>query len=186
MAYLASGLVVQVRQVARLSPEMLVALVSLTVSVGALVTTVLQTNIMRSQQAASVWPHLELSSVASNQGLSLHVVNKGIGPALVKKVTIRYQGQTFHDPRLALYAIYGKRSLPGRHETTSMEGSVLTPGEDITMFSSDNPDVVRKVALARPDIYMEVEYESVYGDQQTAVFRGNEQMPSEKAMIVNP
>lgn len=67
-----------------------------------------------------------------------------------------------------------------------MEGSVLTPGEDITMFSSDNPDVVRKVAQARPDIYMEVEYESVYGDQQAAAFRGNEQMPSEKAMIVNP
>ncbi|MGC4044164.1 MAG: hypothetical protein QM758_10225 [Armatimonas sp.] len=171
---------------ARLSPEMLVALVSLTVSVGALVTTVLQTNIMRAQQAASVWPHLELSSVASNRGLSLHVVNKGIGPALVKKVTIRYQGQTFHDPRLALYAIYGKPSLPGQHVTTSMEGGVLTPGEDVTMFSSDNPDVVKKVAEARPDIHMDVEYESVYGDRHVATFRGAEAMASEKATIANP
>ena len=67
---------------------MLVALSAVVIGISALVVSVIQVQIMRQEQHASVWPRLAITKSYNDEGLSIEVVNPGIGPALIKHVRV--------------------------------------------------------------------------------------------------
>ncbi len=82
----------------RFSKEMIVALSANAVSIITLLIFIYQTNLMREQQHVSVWPHLELlpSCCSEEFGGFLQVENKGIDPATVQSVTVKFKGKEVH------------------------------------------------------------------------------------------
>jgi hypothetical protein len=65
------------------------------VGVGSLVIILIQTQIMREQQRASVLPYLAIAVQSSAETTGLAVRNAGIGPAILDDVRVRYKGKDF-------------------------------------------------------------------------------------------
>jgi len=80
-----------------LNADRVVSIIAIVVGVGSLAVVVLQTQIMREQQRASVLPYLMLAvqSSINDSRTYLTVRNAGIGPALLGDVRVRYKGKDF-------------------------------------------------------------------------------------------
>jgi hypothetical protein len=91
----------------------------------------------RQQVRAAVWPILEFDS--SNQpDIHLTLSNKGVGPAIIKHVTVTYDDQPVHNWNEALEKMLG----PGKHNysESDMHDHVLSAGESMTVFTPRDPE----------------------------------------------
>ena len=124
--------------------EMKVALLAVAVSLAALFVSVMEVNVMRSevslmqsQERAAVWPYLDFGISYDGRGFEIEVVNKGIGPALIKHVAVsNADGQSYKG-----WAEIIDATLPADHGlswsnylTTTLAGTVLSPQEEIRAF----------------------------------------------------
>ncbi|MEO0972535.1 MAG: hypothetical protein AAFX85_05515 [Pseudomonadota bacterium] len=128
----------------KLPIEMLVASLAIIVSLAALFVSVLEVNVMRSevslmraQERAAVWPYLELGITYDRSGFAVEVVNKGTGPALLQRVSVRTPDGTaltgWEDVLNALlpedHGLTWSHYLSGRLSRT-----VLSPQEEVVAF----------------------------------------------------
>jgi len=96
---------------------------------------------MQSQQVrAMVWPILEFGS--NNGPIKLTLANKGVGPAMIKNVVVRVDGQ----PVKNWVEVMSKLTGPGEEphfEESDMNGRVLAAGESMAIFiphdANNNP-----------------------------------------------
>ncbi len=158
-----------------LKTELIVAVCAIVVSLATLVVYIYQARIMihqaelmQSQQHMSVWPHLEsLTTVTSKNGIPteayIEVENKGIGPALVKKVVVKLDGKIIPNREL-LRTLMGADTI--RVSTNPIETRVITPGEKIKAFYVTDPQLIIKLATIIKEKKFEyiICYCSVYND----------------------
>ena len=137
----------------------------------------------RQQVPAAVWPILEFDH--SNGPIRFTVANKGVGPAIIRDVILKVDGQPVKKWREALERILG----PGEHHASEsdMSGRVLAAGESMTVltpfdprgkplsFDESNPLWV-KMNKDRERITVEICYSSTLGECWT--LRAGESMPS--------
>src|SRR5687767_2855495 len=72
---------------------MLVALSAIVLGVSALVVSVVQVQVMREEQHASVWPRLQIGqSHSAGRNVAVVVANRGIGPAVIRDVLVEVDG----------------------------------------------------------------------------------------------
>jgi hypothetical protein len=94
----------------------------------------------RQQVRAAVWPILEFDS-ANAPDIHFILANKGVGPAIIRQVIVKVDGQPVRTWREALEKILG----PGEHlgSESDMSGRVFAAGESMTVFtprdSQNNP-----------------------------------------------
>ena len=79
----------------QLSTDRLLAFSAVFLSLAALVVSIFQTAILREQQRASVWPHLQLYRANVDSNYTLKLVNNGVGPAVIRTFSVRSQGEHF-------------------------------------------------------------------------------------------
>src|SRR6478672_2162589 len=84
--------------------ELLLGISATLLSLCALVVSIFQTNlareqnaIAREQQQASVWPHIQAVYSQNNDDFGWTIINNGVGPAIVKSLTLTYQGKAYKD-----------------------------------------------------------------------------------------
>src|SRR5215510_15400871 len=86
----------------------------------------------RQQVRAAVWPILEFDS---SNGPDIHftVSNKGVGPAIIRHVIVKVDGQ----PVKTWNALLDKLIGPGKHQhsESDMSGHVLAANESMTVFT---------------------------------------------------
>lgn len=86
----------------------------------------------RQQVRAAVWPILEFDS---SNGPDIHFTlsNKGVGPAIIRHVIVKVDGQ----PAKNWNAVLDKLIGPGKHRfsESDMSGHVLAPNESMTVFT---------------------------------------------------
>ena len=144
--------------------EYLVAGSAAFVSLTTLVVLIYQTRLMNQQQRAAAWPYVEwLSSDVAD--FHLTVRNKGVGPAIVKKVEMRVDGKAVADNTALVRAVRGEGpDIDWVNSTIS--GRVLSPGEEVIPFQIADVKVGRDFErkLAAHHFEMEISYCSVYGD----------------------
>jgi hypothetical protein len=75
--------------------DKIVSLSAMVVGVGSLVIILVQTQIMREQQRASVLPYLAIAVQSNAETTGLTVRNAGIGPAMLDDVRVRHRGKDF-------------------------------------------------------------------------------------------
>ena len=91
----------------------------------------------RQQVRAAVWPILEFDS---SNGPTVHftVSNKGVGPAIIKHVIMKVDGQPVRNWREALDKLLG----PGKHRysESDISGHVFAANESMDVFTPRDPD----------------------------------------------
>jgi hypothetical protein len=90
----------------------------------------------RQQVRAAVWPILEFDS--ANGPIHFILANKGVGPAIIKNVIVKVDGEPVRNWREALEKILG----PGEHlgSESDMNGRVFAAGESMTVFTPHDPE----------------------------------------------
>ena len=99
----------------------------------------------RQQVRAAVWPILEFDS-SNSPDIHFTLSNKGVGPAIIRNVVVKVDGQPVSNWTGALKKLLG----PGEHRLSEsdMSGHVFSAGESMTIFTprdaKNNPLVVDK------------------------------------------
>jgi hypothetical protein len=126
--------------------EIMVGLTAIIVSISALVVSVMQTRIMREQQYAAVIPMLQYyftNSETDNENrkakFEFTVVNKGIGPAIIKNAQFVYKGKVYDESeRSRLTADMIGDSLPYYFTYSSIgKGAVMQSGDAFKVWQLD-------------------------------------------------
>src|SRR6266487_3739257 len=93
--------------------------------------------VQRQQVRAAVWPILEFDS-SNAPDIHFTLANKGVGPAIIRHVILKVDGQPVRNWREALEKILG----PGEHlgSESDMNGHVFAAGESITVFTPHDPE----------------------------------------------
>jgi hypothetical protein len=143
----------------RLKPEMIIALCATFVSIATLGVYIYQARvmirqaeIMQSQQHISVWPYIETlitTMVTSDKPYEAYyeIENKGIGPAIVKQITIKVDGVVMKDNAELFDSMIGKTDTLSI-STTAVKNRVIAPGEKIRAFHIVGDDLVKRFAIA--------------------------------------
>jgi len=91
----------------------------------------------RQQVRAAVWPILEFDS-GNAPDIHFTLANKGVGPALIRHVIVKVDGQPAKNWNEVLEKILG----PGKHlsSESDMNGYVFAAGESRTVFTPRDPE----------------------------------------------
>ena len=86
----------------------------------------------RQQVRAAVWPILEFDS-SNAPDIHFTLANKGVGPAIIRHVIVRVDGQ----PVKNWYEVFDKLLGPGEHRgsESDMSGRVFSAGESTNVFT---------------------------------------------------
>lgn len=144
--------------------EVAVAFAAIFVSTATLFVYIYQARIMQTQQQVAVWPYVEWLPSWGDHGLYVEVSNKGIGPALVKKVTIKLDGkevrnldEMFQLLTDSVFQDFGYSTIQGR---------VLAAGEKMHAFVISDKAVADRIreVLTKRNFEYEICYCSVFND----------------------
>jgi hypothetical protein len=93
--------------------------------------------VQRQQVRAAVWPILEFYS-SNAPDIHFTLANKGVGPAIIRNVIVKVDGQ----PVKNWYEVLDRLVGPGEHpgSENDMSGHVFAAGESITVFTPFDPD----------------------------------------------
>jgi hypothetical protein len=99
----------------------------------------------RQQVRAAVWPILEFDS-SNSPDIHFTLANKGVGPAIIRNVVVKVDGQPVINWTVALEKLLG--SGKRLYSESDMNGHVLSAGESMTVVtprdSENNPLVFDK------------------------------------------
>jgi len=86
----------------------------------------------RQQVRAAVWPILEFES-SNGPEINFTLANKGVGPAIIRHVVVRVDGQ----PVKNWHEVFDKLLGPGEHRgsESDIRGHVFSAGESMTVFT---------------------------------------------------
>ena len=112
-----------------------IALLMSTITAGAMV---YQTRVLQDQFSATVWPYLGVTVYYGAHNLELHLVNEGVGPALIRSAQLLVDGK----PRTGWDAgffstVFGSDLRLGKDplQDQSVDGSTaIRPGDDMTLL----------------------------------------------------
>ena len=152
--------------------EWLIAITAITVSILSLAVYIYQTKIMQEQKQTSVWPYLEwIPTIASADGFYISVINKGVGPAIVKKTRLTLDGKETTSVQF-IRDLIGEKKIDSLWAFyTRVDGRVLAPGEEIRLFHIK--DGAARLMLPSPEelstrVTYEITFASIYGDCWTS------------------
>jgi hypothetical protein len=95
--------------------------------------------IQKKQVQAQVWPWLAAGNNDNED--SIEVVNKGVGPAIVRTAQVFVDGKPQTDWRHVLEAL---GTVPRRYSQSTLNPNVLAPGEKVTVIRfADKDDYAR-------------------------------------------
>ena len=127
-----------------------------------------QAHIMQTQQHASAWPYLEWLPSFNEETYYIEITNNGIGPAIIKNVTIELDGESFPSIDSLFVRLIGTSYFP--HLTSTVRNRVMPPGKSIRLFQIDEEKWVYTVfsEMRKHEFKMRICYESIYGDAWTS------------------
>jgi hypothetical protein len=107
------------------------AVIATFVGICALCVSAYTAHVQRQQVRAAVWPILEFDS--SNAPIHFTLANKGVGPAIIKHVILKVDGQPVRNWVEVLEKLLG----PGEHRYSEndMSGHVFAAGESMTIIT---------------------------------------------------
>jgi len=120
-------------------PETFIAGAALVVSISAVVVGLYETSLQRHHDRAEVWPRVEIATFTSDQGATVTVENTGIGPAVVKYVTVTVDGKPQRGWPEVLHAWLGATPAHFGHQTISDHG--VRAGDKVQLVSLPHTDL---------------------------------------------
>lgn len=150
----------------RINANRSVAVAAVFISLCALYVSVQEMRLMRQQQKVSVYPHLTLWRSYSESGFSINVKNSGTGLARINSVQLT-DGEKYFRSWPELIANYLPDSLVFGYDKISangINGQVITPGEQVRLFSVGWTPSVRKFEEQIRGLKLRICYASLLDD----------------------
>jgi hypothetical protein len=124
------------------------------------------------QQKSSVLPYIQFINQSGDNSISISIKNKGLGPAFIKGLYVKEGDSTFlHFNLKILYDENTTDTLYGWNSASIIEGIVLSPGEEMELFSArGGSSGLRAIEYFFIDYFSRgkkmifIEYESVFED----------------------
>ena len=158
------------------SPQTMIALSAVLLSVCGLVISFYEASLIREQQRASVWPNVEVSPSINDGDLKIFVQNTGIGPARIIKASVTYKDEVKEDWNNVVESFeYEETGISGYQSL--IKGRVLPPTSSQELIfrmesTVENSDVNLADQLSRAileqDLDVKLCYCSVYDECWTA------------------
>ncbi|HQQ96842.1 MAG TPA: hypothetical protein PLX35_06240 [Cyclobacteriaceae bacterium] len=156
-------------------PDFIVAILAVTIGVLTMFVYIYQARVMSRQLHASVWPYIEVVFSQGAQGISVEIANKGVGPAMIKKHRVVYDGVEFPERKIdsLLVAMVGRKI---NRNLTTVESRVMAPGEKINfiLINEMRDMLALDSALKHHRISVSVCYCSIYDECWKVVGGKNE------------
>lgn len=152
----------------RIKSEMVVAFSAIFVSIATLFVYMYQARIMQDQLHTSVWPYVEWLYNNVDNEFVISVENKGIGPAIIKDVTLKLDSTEVGSNSALFRKLLGHADFSFVNST--VEGRVILPGEKVEMvhvFDSAAARAIDSLLLwndSKHTFKLEICYCSVYED----------------------
>ena len=158
--------------------DKLIGLTAMFISICTLIVFLYQTNLIKKQQYASVFPYLELGHWGtSTENYRFILENKGIGPALITEIKIRYK-DTLLDKDLPGFV----RSRIDERDSLSFfyssiyKGRLISANERISLIENNDGKANSSRYLHKiiddPDLEFIITYESIY-EEKWQIKKGN-------------
>ena len=152
----------------KLNTDRILSLTAILIGMMTLVVYFIQTRLIIDQQHAGVWPCVEITGTnygdgsGVNEVFKVNVTNKGIGPAIIKKVELKFRGKIYHDFSDVFFIAngnynFGRSSLEGR---TMASNEMLNP---IQIELSKEGHKFAQLFYNHDSLECKVYYQSVYG-----------------------
>lgn len=127
-----------------------------------------QAHIMQTQQHTSAWPYLEWLPSFNEETYYIEITNNGIGPAIVKNVSIELDGKPFPTIDSLFVQLIGTSYFP--HYVSTVQNRVMPPGKSIRLFQINSEKWVDTVysEMRKHELKLSICYESIYGDAWTS------------------
>lgn len=138
------------------------------IAILALFATLRESNEVRRQTAAAVWPYIQVQMNDFDRGdtaaLSLSFTNTGVGPAKVRSLRMEIDGEPVPDWPGLLARLDQPADSPYGRDFISQR--VLAPGESVTVFQTTHPPLVRamQAAIRRPETVLSMCYCSIFDE----------------------
>ncbi|WP_462253913.1 hypothetical protein [Ekhidna sp.] len=138
------------------------------ISLGTLIVLIYQSKLMREHEEKSAIPKLELWNDLSESRYALRLENKGLGPALIEEVAVKYGDKIFYlDPMFFAinYADSANNEIRQITGTNLFEGIIITLGSKIKLVESTNEldDQMLRDLFYNYDTKVIIYYSSIYG-----------------------
>lgn len=172
------------------SPEMVVAISAVILSLCGLFIAIYESMLIRRHQQATVWPHLEVQTSLRDDEVTLRVENTGLGPARIEAASVSVDGEALEDWQAMLAAVGITDPVPAYR--SYLGGRVLPQQawETIFQVSEDGGAPAEALdllhgALEGDRINITVCYCSVYGECWVARLQDLYRR-SESSLVVGP
>lgn len=124
--------------------DALAAVIAALIGALALIVSGYTAYLQRTQVRAQVWPYLMLANYDTESSIKL--LNKGVGPAIVKSMQVRVDGKPQHTWREVATAL-GVEHITLR--TSTINDNVISGGEVVPMLVFDDVDSYRRFRKAQ-------------------------------------
>lgn len=153
-----------------LSTDTIIAVAATITSICALIVTLYQTKLTREQQLKSVWPYLMIAQQTDEAGGSVIVSNNGVGPAIIQRIELEYDGKIYGTMRELVLAMFRKKNRRPESvafgQTALYKGFVIPQGERITWMTvngkEDNAYFWQQI---QHHVKGQVLFQSIYGER---------------------
>lgn len=158
----------------KLNVALMIAILALVINIITASIYIYQASIMREEQHATVWPHIEWRiSYVQGEGFSISVKNNGVGPALINDTEMMLNGEIVPNIDSLLRMAVDSTKIP--FISGVVENRVLAAGESMTLIKTKDRYWAERLfyeLTANNEFEYSVYYESIYG--QKWVSRGFE------------
>lgn len=115
--------------------NLLIGLPALAISIGVAYFTFVQAEATEKMQVAGVWPRVTYTTsnrdADGNAVVGMSLINKGVGPAQIRGLEIRYEGKSYAGFRELLSACCSDDPAALSLGMSTVHGEVLRPGEEM-------------------------------------------------------
>lgn len=154
----------------RFSSESIVATMASFVGICALIVSITQTHYQRKYLFSSAWPHLQVapyrhenSKDSTKNTITVKLMNKGIGPAIVESVSYEYKGKQYQQLAKLIEAVVGKE-FSGSYKTISVD-EVIAQNEEFDHISIIGARESRIFNEELVNIRLKIIYKSVHDER---------------------
>lgn len=153
----------------KIKPELLIALIAVLISFSTLFVYLYQSSIMKTQQKMSVWPHVTFGPSWSSDHLTIDLINKGVGPAIIKNVSIAIDNNQIDGIHEIMNFVPDTLKSEYIYSST-WPGQVIMSGEKIQLFQNRNPPTIKYLLelMNEEKLKITICYCSIYQDCWTS------------------
>ncbi len=154
----------------KIDRSLLIALAAILINVITVSVYVYQTRLMQQQQYASAWPYLEWRMVYNqSDGFYMIVKNNGVGPAIIKNVSITYENEPVQELDSIMKVLADTTMFPYLYR--DVNNRVIPPGGEIRPIQVNDLLLSELIyyRLIEKSFAYEICYESIYGEQWTSL-----------------